>query len=204
MLRKILAIAIVMSGALANAQDKKETNTSKAVSKPAEVDYRVAGSAMPHMLLVTFDTLVKPANEKKINKLNKKATGYQVTDNGAKMITDKHLDNGANLIVMMFNPTCGHCEDQTELFIRNKELFKKTKLVLMANQNMKAYLPDFIKNHHINDNPIITLGYDSTDFIKETFLYQMLPQINIYSSDRKLLKTYSGNVSIDTLSQYIQ
>ena len=34
--------------------------------------------------------------------------------------------------------------------------------------------------------------------------YQMLPQINIYDGDRKLLKIYTGDTPFDSLKKYIQ
>ena len=33
-----------------------------------------------------------------------------------KYITNKDLANDASLIIMLFNPTCEHCEDQARLF----------------------------------------------------------------------------------------
>ena len=204
MLRKALTVMFVLGGFCAVAQNKKEPAKAQSTAVAPSIDYHQVGAPMPHLMLVTLDTPGKSMTEKKIAKFNKNTKDYQLTEYGAKMYTYKHLDNGANIMVMMFNPTCGHCEDETEMLIRNKEMFKKTKLVLLANQNMMAYLPDFIRNHNIRDNSFITLGVDSTDFIKETFLYQALPQINIYSADRKLLRTYTGSVSIDSLAQYIQ
>ena len=69
---------------------------------------------------------------------------------------------------------------------------------------MKPYLSDFIKQVHLNEYPSIYLGTDSMGFINNAYLYQALPQINIYNSDRKLVKTYTGEVAIDSLKKYIQ
>ncbi len=46
------------------------------------------------------------------------------------------------------------------------------------------------------------IGTDSSGFINNVFLYQSLPQINIYSPAHKLIKTYTGEVPIDSLKQY--
>ncbi|NDA64813.1 MAG: hypothetical protein EBX50_22730, partial [Chitinophagia bacterium] len=121
-----------------------------------------------------------------------------------KIITDKNVPAKGNLFLMIFNPTCGHCEDQTDQFIKNISLFNKSNLVLVTNPVMRGYLPDFIKNHHIKDHPQIQVGVDSSGYISNTFLYGSLPQINIYNSDLKLIKMYQGEVVIDSLKQYIQ
>lgn len=198
MLRKLLPAAFMLCQLTAIAQSKKVTD--RVAEKPATpINYELVGSPMPGLLMITIDTPAQK-QEKRIKKAN-----YLMSPYSTKMFTQEHFDNGANLLVMMFNPTCGHCEDETEQLIKNIDRFKKTKIILLANLGMKSYLPNFNRTHRVADySDVITVGVDSTDFIKNTFLYQALPQINIYSADRKLLKTYTGNVSIDTLMQYIQ
>ena len=206
MLRNILIASLLFCASVAGAQNKKTTTAAEPKTAATPIDYQHPGAPMPHIMLVTLDTVKETGHKNRKRSRHKVAdtADYQLTSYGAKMYTDSHFDNGASLIVMMFNPTCGHCEHQADMIATNSELFKKTKVILLANQNMKAYLPDFIKNHHIADYPIFTLGVDSADFIKETFLYQMLPQINIYSKEHKLVKTYTGSVSIDSLTQYAE
>lgn len=196
MLRKLLTATVLLAALHVSAQQKD--------AKPVEkINYELIGSPMPSLLMVTFDTAIETDHKK--HKKHKMHEDFMTSPYNTKMYTDGHFNNNANLIVMMFNPTCGHCENETDDLIKNIDLFRKTKVILLANSGMKSYMPNFIKNHKIQDYPnVITLGIDSTDFIKETFLYQALPQINIYSADRKLLKTYTGNVSIDTLKKYIQ
>ncbi len=198
MLRNTLIAAFLFCQAAAYGQQKE----SPARIPVEQINYEAMGAPMPAMLLLTNDTAtaVKTKGRK-----HKKQDDFTLSPYNTKMYTEQHFDNKANLIVMMFNPTCGHCEDQADRFIKSIDLFKNSKLIFMANLGMKSYLPAFAANHHTAQYPnVITLGVDSTDFIKNTFLYQALPQINIYSADRKLLKTYTGNVSMDTLAQFIQ
>ncbi len=177
MLRKLLAIALVLCQYYTLAQQKGSV-PQKAVA--TTVDYEHVGAPMPLMRVVTVDS-------------------------NAKVFTHKSVDNGANLLVMMFNPQCGHCEDQAELLVKNIGVFKQSKLVMMVVPEMGIYLPNFIRSFRLNEYPeVIKVGVDSGGFIKNTFLYQALPQINIYNSDRRLIKTYCGGVSMDTLMQYIQ
>lgn len=136
---------------------------------------------------------------------NKKKKKSSESDFRSKvLLTNEDVDNGANLFVMIFNPTCSHCEDETRLLEKNLSLFKKSKLLLMATPVMQPYLKDFANTMKLRDYPEITLGVDSSGFLNQVFLYQALPQITIYGADRKLLRIYSGEVSIDTLEQFIQ
>ena len=152
----------------------------------ASIDYTQMGAPMPALLLIPFFNNVK-----------------RVTSSKASF-TNADFDNGANLFVMMFSPTCSHCQDETMRIEKNFALFKKSKLVLLANMINKPYLDDFVKAVNLNGYPSIYLGLDSMGFINNTYLYQALPQINIYNSDRKLIKTYTGEVAIDSLKKYIE
>lgn len=189
MLRRFLVLVFLAMATSAVAQNANST-PSKTTQKQgdAEIDYKQAGAPMPPLVFVPY---YDSASKVKVK-------------NRKEVMTGSDLDNGANIFVVMFNPTCGHCQSETILMGRNSDLFKKTKVVLLSNSVMKQYLPDFAATTHIEDHPFMYLGVDSMGFIGNTFLYQSLPQINIYSGERKLIKTYTGEVSIDTLKQYIQ
>lgn len=199
MLRQLLTSVLLCSATCAIAQQKT-------VSSPvAKVDYHQTGAPMPSILLYRIDTVkVDTVGTKKKKRRHTEVKKEPIVTIQKKVVTDKDLDNGANLFVMMFNPTCGHCEDQTQRFERNIDLFKKSKLVLMAKPNMQEYLPNFIKSFDLKYFDQIMVGIDSAKFVDETFLYSALPQINIYDKDRKLLKTFAGEVVIDSLKQYIE
>jgi thiol-disulfide isomerase/thioredoxin len=205
MLRQLIIFVCLLSATCAIAQPNKIKEKEAA----SEIDYKLMGAPMPPMLLVTYhDTSVKKegpaATIKHGGKKNRKNDEPGQIDWEQKYITDKDLNNGANLFVMLFNPTCSHCEDQTVLFEKNSELFKRSKIVLMANKGMRDYIPDFIKTLHTDDYPQIYVGTDSGEFIGQIFLYSTLPQINVYSGKRKLLRTFTGGAAIDSLKQYIQ
>lgn len=118
-------------------------------------------------------------------------------------ITNKDLKPDQPLIIMLFNPTCEHCEEQTVIF--GKELdFSKNQLILMAAPAMGPYLQNFVHNTQADKYPAIQIGLDSADYINQTFLYQTLPQINVYNKQKKLVKIFSGKVSMEKLKEYLR
>ena len=169
MSRIIIIIAFLFYGFPAFAQQTGKGLPNPATKPPSkEIDYHAKGAPIPEILLTTLDSIRERSTggwfkKKKWGKLY------------PKLVTLNDLRNNANLFVMIFNPGCGHCEDQTDLLEKNSSLFKKTKLVMVANKVMRPYLPDFIRIHHINDYPEIILGMDSTGFIAKTTLYSALP-----------------------------
>jgi thioredoxin-like negative regulator of GroEL len=182
MQRKLLILVLVCCSVVAFAQKSKKkhhhSHTDTTANTTPQVDYRIVGSPMPPVKMVTMK---------------------------GKKITSNDLKSDYNLVVMLFNPTCEHCEDQTELFKKNIYLFKNTKLVMMAGAMMLPYLEYFDNNHKVTEYPnTIMLGVDSSSFIEKAFMYQTLPQINVYNKDRKLVRVFNGNVPMDSLRQYIQ
>ncbi len=181
MLRNLLILTLLLSNSILWAQNTGSKTTP--ALEPAknyfsrEIDYKELGSPLP-------DFIVK------------------IGDN--KVITQKDVQYNGNLLLMIFNPTCGHCEDMTDLLEKNIALFSATSLLMVATSPMEPYIGDFKKHHHIADYPQILVSLDSSKLIDRTFQYKLLPQINVYDKNRKLIKCFYGDTSIDSLKQYIQ
>lgn len=146
--------------------------------KNIKKDYKSIGKPLPPLKIVTLD---------------------------GKTITNKDLNNKANLVVMLFNPICEHCQDETQLLETNIAFFKQSKLLMIAAPMMGSYLKTFVDNYHVDQySGKIMIGLDSSATIDKLFIYEPLPQLNVYNAKRKLIKVFSGNTSIDSLKPYIQ
>jgi thiol-disulfide isomerase/thioredoxin len=121
-----------------------------------------------------------------------------------RTITNADVPAEKNLILMFFNPTCGHCEEQTLKFQANMELFKNTQLILVASPDVGEYVNDFATKTHLNEYPQIWMGLDYDNLISKAYLYYSLPQLCIYNKEKTLVKMMSGGAEIDSLKQYIQ
>lgn len=176
MLRKLM-IVVCLLGVVMVTYGQKKKKDNKDAAQASKTDYKAIGSPMPDFRMVTTK---------------------------GEHITNKDLANDASLVVMMFNPTCEHCEDQTILFEKNLALFSKTKLVLVAAEMMMPYMEYFENTTNVQNYPAIKYGVDSAGFINNTFTYQPLPQINIYDKERKLVKIFAGGTPIDSLKPYIE
>lgn len=194
-----ICFAFIFSSQCVVAQYEPGYKIAKA-DTATKIDYMQPGAPMPELLLMSFDTIRDFGKRK-----DRQNEQFLMDTNNVKtrLYNKNNFTKKGNLLVMLFNPTCGHCEDQTDILEKNKALFKKSEVILMANKTMKTYLPDFIKNHHVHDYEMFTIGIDSLNFINSTFLYRALPQINIYNTDRKLIKIFAGQVPIDSLKEYI-
>lgn len=120
------------------------------------------------------------------------------------VISGKDIDISGNFFLMMFNPTCGHCEDVTRMLEKNLGLFRDKQILLVAGAAMMPYLEYFNASTKVYEYPKIQIGVDSSDIINKTFIYNSLPQINIYDKERRLVKIFTGEVPLDSLKPYIR
>ncbi len=206
MLRKLLTFICILGTLFLNAQNKDSVKKTKlkTIETPADIkiDYTAIGADMPPLIGIPVDTLIQNGVIKKHKKsfLKKKRN----TINDLNIITNKDLKIGANLFVMIFNPTCSHCVEETELLKKNVSLFHKSRLFMVANRSTAIYVTDFVKQRNTRKYPQITVAMDSTNFISQAYLYKALPQINVYDKNHKLLKSFCGDLPIDSLKQFIQ
>jgi len=178
MTRKLFVIVLLLSAAnvFAQAPAQQPPPPPPMQERPSAGDYSVIGSPLPDF---TFKA------------------------NDGKLYSRDDFKNNANLFIMLFDPGCSHCQQQTKELEENIEFFKKSKIVLITNSGFGVRLPDFIKDYNTDKYPF-TIGIDSTGIIKQICLYQRFPQINIYNKSRKLVKIFVGPVPIDSLKHYIQ
>ncbi len=125
-------------------------------------------------------------------------------NNGNEIFTTKNLSPEKNLVVMVYNPTCGHCQEEAILFRNNKDLFNTAEILLVADTAMKEYIDFFHNTTKVFDTPELKMMLDNCEYIKKTFRYQSLPQLNIYNKEKKLVKVFVGDTPLDSLKHYIQ
>lgn len=198
----IMLFSLLLVPALLQAQEDSKTTQN---TPHPHIDYKQEGAPMPPLGFMSYNDTSSSADRDLIAKKYPANVFKERTDSSGKytFVTNEQFNNSGNLLVMLFNPTCSHCEDVTFMIEKHLDAFKKAKIILLANPLMEPYIPDFTERHHIARYPNMYIGLDSSKFIDKLFLYQALPQINIFDADHKLIKIYSGEVPIDTLKKYI-
>ncbi|RYD56410.1 MAG: hypothetical protein EOP56_11985 [Sphingobacteriales bacterium] len=180
MLRKLLIIACLTSTVTITFAQKKKKNKGKdaqaTVTEAAAINYKEAGAPMPAVRLVTKQK---------------------------SAIIDADIKHNGPTFVMLFNPTCEHCIETTNMIRKNEALFKNTKVVLLATPNQIDNLQYFEDLTHYPQSKLLMVGVDSSGFIDRTYTYGSLPQLNIYDKNRKLVRTFNGP-TIDSLKPYIE
>ncbi len=198
MLRNLLIIGCLLTTQVSLAQTLKEKKPLVDTSNPQEI-----GALLPPFLITTMPKTIVEYKKKKL-KNAEDSSAKTIKKGPVHYITNKDVKYEGNLFVMFFNPTCGHCEDMTELLEKHIQYFKKTKVLMVAAPITRPYMDMFVNGYHTNEYSTLMVGTDSLNLIGKMFTYKGLPQINIYDKDRRLLKVFSGDTPLDSLKPYIQ
>ena len=136
MLRSLVLSALLLPGGIAFAQKGAVNPQPKSTQKlfDTSIHYDKVGAPLPDFQLASIPskTMPAPVAEQKSSKKKHKKQADTVADTAATtkdtvqyaIYTNKDFDMKGNFFVMMFNPTCSHCADMTQLLEKNMPLFK--------------------------------------------------------------------------------
>lgn len=177
MFRKLATLSLAMLSFSALAKKKKKVPPAPAQTAVAGIDYKSIGAPLPPLRIIT---------------------------EAGKVITEQQVDSMGNLFLMLFNPTCSHCQEVTHDLEKNVNKFREGQVLMVATAGMMPYMEFFRNVTKVDKYPRFWVGVDSSDIITKAYTYKSLPQINIYNKERKLIKTFSGETPIDSLEPYIR
>ncbi len=181
MLRLFTATFLLFAGSCATAQKKVVDTRPKGASAfkdTAKTDYKVVGAPLPPFRVVTPQ---------------------------GKSITNANVPAGKHFFLMIFNPTCDHCEDVTRKLELGYNRFDEGQILLTATAGMLPYMEFFGNTTKVFEYPKIQVGVDSANLIDRIYTYGNLPQLNVYSPAGKLVKIFNGGeTSMDSLAQYLK
>lgn len=200
--RKVLILVCLFGCTIAAFAQKKNKSKKSTSNEMVPVStLTISGTAFLRPLL---NKEKEPAFDYK--QTNAPLPKFKIINNEQKDISNELFHSGGNLVLMMFNPTCDHCEEETRTFIKNLYLFQKSRILLVAAPVQTPNLGYFESIVHFSLYPsTITVAIDSTGLIDRLFTYKSLPQINIYDGQNmRLLRTFEGFTPLDTLRPYIQ
>ncbi len=119
--------------------------------------------------------------------------------------TNTNLRPGKPVMMMIFHPLCDHCNYVMDSLKKYQPLFKNTQLLLIAEDRNKEYMKGFIEKAGIKDNVLFkNTGTEKGNLIYYLYTYEILPQVNFYDKDYKMVHSFTGKAPFDSLKMFIQ
>ena len=103
-----------------------------------------------------------------------------------KEMTTADLVKGQPVLMVLFNPSCGHCQKLLEQIRDNISLFKNINIVFLTGKPLKEVLPNYVVNVKVDKMKEIMVVSDKEDITIKIFEYFGIPQIMLYNKEHKL------------------
>lgn len=99
------------------------------------------------------------------------------------------------VLIILFNPDCEHCQKETERMLDSISLFKNTQIVMATMMPFEKMI-EFYKHYKLANYKNIVVGQDTQYFLPVFYMVSNLPYLALYNKKGDLITTYEGAVPI--------
>ena len=121
-------------------------------------------------------------------------TVYKAPD--STVFTNNNVQKRKPLLLMLFSPDCGHCQEIAKEVIKNINSFKKAR-ILMITWLPYSEMMAFYKTYKIADYSQITLAWDPKYFFVPYYHVSTYPKLIVYNKNGKFTKEFQGNIHME-------
>ena len=122
------------------------------------------------------------------------------------VFSSKDIKKGKQTLIVLYSPTCIHCQLALNHFNNNyEEHFKNTQIILVSEYKAEEVLP-FLKEHapKLVDNKNVELLYDSNYEFGPIFQPTSIPTFYLFDKDKNLLTTKKGSVEANQIFNFLK
>ena len=119
---------------------------------------------------------------------------FSLLDKDSAVFTQSVLKADKNIIIMLFNPECDHCQRQLELLLSIPEVSNSAELVLSSIETIGKNNIFYQKNH-LENYPFVHLGKDYKYLFGKYFRPSTIPVLAFYNKRKEFVLLNQGNAS---------
>ena len=122
------------------------------------------------------------------------------------IFSSKDIKKGKQTLIVLYSPTCIHCQLALNHFSNNyEEHLKNTQIILVSEYEAKDAIP-FLKKHATNfiNNKNVELLYDSNYEFGPTFQPTSIPTFYLFDKDQNLVTIKKGSVEANQIFKYLK
>jgi thioredoxin-related protein len=102
----------------------------------------------------------------------------------------------SNVLVMLFNPDCDHCQHETEEIIKHIDQFKNVQIV-MATMMPFGLMKSFYQKYELSKYKNIVVGQDPNFFLPSYYRIGNLPYLAFYNKKGNLISVFEGSMPVE-------
>jgi thiol-disulfide isomerase/thioredoxin len=100
------------------------------------------------------------------------------------------------VLLMIFNPSCEHCQHETEELIKHMDELKKVTIVMATFMPFDSMM-SFRKKYQLDQYPNIIMGQDVQYFLPTFYMISNLPFLAFYDKRKDLISVFEGSMPIE-------
>ena len=128
---------------------------------------------------------------------------FSLLDKDSVPFTQAILKEDKNIIIMLFNPECDHCQKQLELLLSIPEVSRSAEVVLSSIEpNWKNNI--FYQKNHLENYSFVHLGKDYKYLFGKYFRPMTIPVLAFYSKKKGFVLINQGNTSKEVILKAIK
>jgi thiol-disulfide isomerase/thioredoxin len=135
--------------------------------------------------VANIDTFVS-----KKNLLGDPLLDFKAFDAKGNTFSQENLTKGQPIMFVLFNPSCGHCQELLVQVRDNIALYENVNIVFLTGKPLKSVLPNYVVNVKVDKMKEINVVSDESEVTMKLFEYQGIPQIMLYDKNHKLKFIY--------------
>lgn len=110
---------------------------------------------------------------------------------------------GKPVLLMLFNPECGHCQKQFDLLAADPDLASHLQVVLISVTTLKMNR-EFAEKNHIGKYPSVLMGQDYKGFCMNFFQPRTIPTLVLYNASGQFTGIHYGNLEKKELEEFLR
>jgi len=113
-----------------------------------------------------------------------------------------HLPTNKNIVFLLIDTSCPHCQKETELISRNYSKFADLNLFIVSLDTKEA-VGEFMETYapELNKQPNVRILLDTKPEFIEKFRPEKYPALFVYSPSQKLIKHLGGRKKLKEIQK---
>ncbi len=125
-------------------------------------------------------------------------TFFKLGDNS--LFTQQDLSSKGKIVLIFFDPGCGHCQEEVEAIGDNVDKFKDASFYFITMQD-KPLIQEFVDKYgkKLKGRSNVTFLHDGKYEFITKFNPSEYPSLYVYSANKRLLKYLHGPKNVNTI-----
>jgi len=114
------------------------------------------------------------------------------------LFTKEDIKKKTPVMIMLFNPDCDHCREETEELIENIDRFKKVQIIMTTFMPFEKMI-SFYTEYDLDKYDNIIVGQDYQFFLSTFYMISHLPFHAFYDKKKELISVFEGAMSTEKI-----